>query len=95
MSQLEKLEEKVEAHMEVYQQHIIDATQREAALLKATEDNVTAIAATNTAVIALTTSTQGLVDAWSAAAQFQKFVKWASAFGIVGVFFAWLAKEFS
>ena len=90
---LERLEEKVEGHLEVYQQHIVDATQREVALLKATEDNAIAIAATNIAIVALTTSTQGLVDAWSAAAQFQKFIKWAGSLVLVGGFFTWLAKE--
>jgi hypothetical protein len=46
----------------------------------------------NTVAIAdLTLSTQGLVDAWSAANTFQKFVKWISGFTIVAAAIAWLS----
>ena len=35
-------------------------------------------------------STKAIVDAWSAANQFQKFIKWASSFAIIGAIVSWV-----
>ncbi len=85
-SRIIHMETRINSHIEEYNLHIIDATNREAALLKATEDNAKAIGA-------LTISTQGLVDGWLALNAFQRFIKWASAFTLVAAFMAWLSKE--
>ena len=50
----------------------------------------------NTEAIAeLTTSTQGLVDAWTAANTLSKFMKWLASFAIVATGLAWFSTKIS
>lgn len=47
------------------------------------------------AIAALTKSTQGLVDAWSAAQSFQRFIKWLSGFAILVALVSWFSAKLS
>lgn len=41
------------------------------------------------AINKLTESTQGIVEAWTAANSFQRFIKWVSSFAVVGAVITW------
>ena len=83
---IEELETKVETHMEAYNRYVLEAAQHTQELILAQQKNTESIAT-------LTEATQGLVDGWIVVNAFQRFVKWASGFAIVGAFFAWLGNK--
>ena len=45
------------------------------------------------AIAALTTATQGVVDAWSTAHNLRRFAKWLSGFAVVGAVVYWIAAK--
>lgn len=87
-AELIKLHRKVDNHIMDYKQHVAE---NELCYIRQTEQhekNMEAIAH-------LTQSTQGVVDAWSAASSFQRFVKWLSGFALIGIAITWFSDKIS
>lgn len=80
------LTEKLDTHIDTYNKYVRE--QHEITIRQdiAYTKNMEAIAA-------LTKSTQGVVDAWSAANNFQKFIKWLSGFAVIGAIISWFITE--
>jgi len=85
--ELEKLAKAQHKHTDEFRMHIYEDDIREERLIRAQEKNTANIEK-------LTQATQGLVDAWTAANLFTRFVKWLSSFAIVGALIAWLDAKF-
>lgn len=84
--EITKLKNKLERHLDWHKDTEIEAEKRQLRRDTAYEQNMEAIAA-------LTKSTQGVVDAWAAANNFQKFIKWLSGFALIGAMIAWAIKQ--
>jgi hypothetical protein len=85
-SQLEKLGDRMDNHLEQYRVDCKDFTERQVRIQLAHEQNMEAIKA-------LTEATSAVVNAWTVAAGLQKFVKWISSFAVVGAAIMWVATK--
>ena len=85
-SQLEKLGDKMDTHLEQYRADRKEFTEWRIKMQLAHEQNMAAIKA-------LTEATSVVVNAWTVAAGVQKFIKWVSSFAIVGAAVIWLAAK--
>lgn len=74
---LDKLEDRLEKHMNEYQERQIRQDVAHAQNMEAIGE--------------LTKATKDIVDAWGALIQFQKFIKWVSAFAVVLVAVDWIS----
>lgn len=87
------LSTRLDEHIDDYRQHLLDEQRREERLLRAQEVNADNIAKLLLTVETQYESTKAIVDAWSAAQQFQKFIKWISTFAVLGGIVGWLANK--
>ena len=81
-----KLERKVDKHIEECTLHRSEYLERQLHQDIAHEKNMIAISK-------LTESTQGVVDAWSTANNFQKFAAWLSKFAVLVALIAWIVNK--
>lgn len=81
------LRRELDSHKEAFIKHVNEDQLRWDRLLVAQEANTKSIEA-------LTHATQGLVDAWSAASAFQRFIKWLSGFALLGAGITWFVSKF-
>lgn len=82
MSELEKLNHKLDLHISDHDRCKAEYLERYAAIDKQQAENTKAIAD-------LTKATEGLVTAWNAANAMQRFVKWFSGFALIGAVISW------
>lgn len=80
--QLAALETKIDMHLGEYLLHRQEYIERQ-------ETQELAYINTMKAINELTVATKGVVDAWTIANGFQKFVKWLSGFSVLGAVIAW------
>ncbi len=83
---IDMLTEKLDEHISVCAKYMLDQQEINKRQDEAYAQNMEAIAT-------LTKATQGVVDAWATANNFQKFIKWLSGFAIIGALIAWFVKE--
>ena len=81
--QVKDLEDKLDSHIKAFDEYKLALAHTQAVHEEAYRNNMRAITD-------LTEATKGLVDAWTAANTFHKFVKWLSSFTVLGVAIAWL-----
>jgi hypothetical protein len=86
--QLRKDMEEDRARFSLFLQAYIDRQKQQDI---AHERNMEAILETNRNVASLATSISGLVEAWTVAIGFNKFLKWLSSFAVLSGLLAWLA----
>lgn len=91
--EISMLKTRLDNHIEEYRAHISDYTERQFRQDIAHEKNIVAIAELTQDIKDLTKATQGIVDAFKAAGQFQKFVKWLSSFVVVVGFLLWVLSK--
>lgn len=82
-AQMKEFNRRFEDHLDEYRVHISEDVEKYARLDAMQEANMVAIAD-------LTLATKGLVEGWIVANGLQRFLKWVSAFGIVGVALVWM-----
>jgi hypothetical protein len=85
-SQLRRLGDKVDTHLEQYRADCKDFTERQIKIQLAHEQNMEAIKA-------LTIATSNVVNAWTVASGLQKFIKWISSFAVVGAAIMWVVTK--
>lgn len=83
---LDKIEKKLDDHIVEYKAHLIEEARREEMHRKAQEHNTKNIQE-------LTDAVKPLVEAWTAASVFQRFIKWAASFAIIGAALKWFADK--
>lgn len=82
-AQMKELNRRFEDHVSDYRIHIAEDVEKHRRQDEMYEKNMQAISD-------LTGATKGVVDAWVFANTFQRFLKWLSAFGIIGIAIIWL-----
>jgi len=69
-----------DAHLKDYEEYKMEDKKRHENLMAAIEK--------------LTIATQGVVDAWTFANNFNKFIKWVASLGAIGTAFMWALDKF-
>ena len=76
------LQQKLETHIDDFNEHKNEEDGRWRRMLEATEANTACVHELTLTVTKLSISTQGIVEAWQAGSTLGKLVKWLSGFGV-------------
>lgn len=87
-AQIVMLQQKLERHIDEYNNHRVVEAERWSRLMSMQESNAKSIKD-------LTSSTRDLISAWGSANDFGKFMKWLGSFTIVGAAVVWFIDKWA